>query len=350
MKVPWNRGGLRTYLTVLAIVFARPGHEHLLWGTPLLLAGLALHIYAKGCLKQNETVAMDGPYRFVRHPFYSANLLIDESIALMSGWWPLIIFLPIWWLLVYWPVMKGEEEHLSKLFPDMYPEYQRRTWRLIPLGRPLPPSGDGFSLKNRNITHDTVIPRAIRILAYPLLFVIWRELWAKGLQLGDGRELTAAAGLVAAYVLAWQIERHLKHGRLVLPGSLPDPATRLVCIVVVLAIAGVVHRSELESDIALVLGGLALAASLAVYLRRPEAWLAAEGLCLAAFTVMCELPWLAAAPILFYSAMVLDQRTLRLSGEQAAAAPLPARVVGLPALYYCMLVVGSIITVVKEVV
>lgn len=126
----------------------------------MLALGLALQIYAKGSLRQNEVVSRAGPYRLIRHPFYTANLLIDESIALMSGWWPLVVLLPIWWLLVYWPVMRQEERRLCELFVEVYPEYQRRTSRLIPLRRPTPGEGPGFSWQNPNISADTVIPRA----------------------------------------------------------------------------------------------------------------------------------------------------------------------------------------------
>lgn len=220
LAVPWNRGGLRTYLLVSALVFCQPGHSRLIWGLPLLLLGVALHVYAKGCLRQDQEVAVGGPYRFVRHPFYSANLLIDEGIALMSGWWPLILLLPVWWLLVYLPVMSQEERHLSELFPSVYPEYMARTPRLVPLRRPLASTGRAFSLRNPNIAADTVIPRAIRLLALPFLFVLCRELKAHGFgsfASGYRAEVWAAAALLVAYAASWQLARHLKYGKRILP-------------------------------------------------------------------------------------------------------------------------------------
>jgi len=53
MKRPWNRGGLRTYLLLLALAFARPGSGALWYGSALLLLGVALQVYSKGCLRQN---------------------------------------------------------------------------------------------------------------------------------------------------------------------------------------------------------------------------------------------------------------------------------------------------------
>ena len=132
MKSPLNRGGLRSYLAATALI-AGPlaacttTPRRILAGLPCLLLGAWLHTWAKGCLRQNRVVAQIGPYRFVRHPFYLANALIDAGIVIMSGWWPLAIVLPPWWLAIYLPVMRGEERYLVENFPDEYPEYKRRV-------------------------------------------------------------------------------------------------------------------------------------------------------------------------------------------------------------------------------
>src|SRR5258708_54701 len=132
MKSPLNRGGLRFYLVLLALLagtlFANSTTPRsILAGMPLLLLGVSLHTWAKGCLRQNRFVATIGPYRFVRHPFYLANALIDTGLVTMSGLlahsacWPLAIVLPVWWLAIYIPVIRGEERYLAEKFPDEYP-------------------------------------------------------------------------------------------------------------------------------------------------------------------------------------------------------------------------------------
>ena len=122
-------------------MFTQPQSPALWWGAALVFLGVALQVYAKGCLRQNQTVSMGGPYRFVRHPFYTANFLLDLGLAVMSGWWPLMVALPLWWLLVYVPTMRREEAILTGLFPDTYPDYQRRLPRLMPFRRPLAGGG-----------------------------------------------------------------------------------------------------------------------------------------------------------------------------------------------------------------
>jgi hypothetical protein len=218
LKSPWDRGGLRSYLVVLALVFCRPDHRTLLWGLPLLILGTGLQIYSKGCLQQDQAVAQGGPYRFVRHPFYAANLLVDFGIALMSGWWPLIAGLLPWWLAVYIPVMAGEERHLTTLFPDTYPAYQQRLPRLLPLRRPLPKPEHGFSWGNRNIIADTVIPRALRNFALPLAIFLVQQGKAAGVRsLLAPEGLVAAAAMLILFGVSRQLARHLKNRGRLLP-------------------------------------------------------------------------------------------------------------------------------------
>ena len=80
MKSPLNRGGLRFCLVLTALLQGSATHATIVAGIPCLALGIILHFWAKGCLRQNVVIAMGGPYRFVRHPFYLANGLID------AGW------------------------------------------------------------------------------------------------------------------------------------------------------------------------------------------------------------------------------------------------------------------------
>lgn len=209
MKSPLNRGGLRLFLIVLAIAGASSTLRSILAGIPLLLLGTALHVWAKGCLHQNREVTTCGPYRFVRHPFYLANALIDGSIAVMSGWWLLEIALPIWWLAIYLPVMRREENYLLETFGPAYEDYRTRIGRLIPWRRPLPRTSQGFRWTNPNIAEGREIPRALRILATPALLLVCTNLRTEGLaSLTSGWTLGALGILGALHASAWAISRN----------------------------------------------------------------------------------------------------------------------------------------------
>jgi hypothetical protein len=176
MRVPWDRGGLRWYLIVLGLVAGRPGAATILAGVPLLLLGIAMHLWAKGCLHQEREVTTSGPYRYVRHPFYLGNLLLDAGTVLMSGSALLMSVFPFWWAAVYIPVMQREEATMEGLFGDEYRAYARRVPLLFPLARPIP-AGSGFSSRNPNIL-AVEVPRVLRFLSYPFYFVLayeWRN-------------------------------------------------------------------------------------------------------------------------------------------------------------------------------
>jgi len=346
IKKPWDRGGLRTYVVLLGLVFSRPEQAVTLWGVPLLLAGLMLQVYAKGCLQQDRVVAQTGPYRFVRHPFYAGNLLIDEGIAVMSGWLPLVLALPLWWLAVYVPAMREEERRLSGLFPSVYPAYLGRVSMLMPLRRPLPKTEGSFSWGNANIVSDTVLPRVLRIAAIPLLFVLARALRADGLHVfqdDNGVTALAAAALLSAYGVSWELRRHLKHRERILPREVSGVGFRLAIAAVALAVAGFVHAWEMESvSLTALAGMMIIAASVAFHRWRGAARLAAEGIALTAAVVLCEVPWLAALVIPLYAALILDSR---IAGHTAA--PVRGRWSGLlshlHARVYGLIVVGGLL-------
>jgi hypothetical protein len=204
MKLPLNRGGLRFYLVLIALLCGRATHATILAGVPLVVLGAAIHLWAKGCLQQNQVVARGGPYRFVRHPFYLANALVDAAIAVMSGWWLLQVVLPFWWLAVYLPVIRGEERYLTGAFGSVYEDYKKRVPCLLPWRRPLPAGEDGFRWRNRNITADGALGRSLRLLAYPALFWVSTDLRAEGfVSLSQAPQWLALATLGLVYGLAW---------------------------------------------------------------------------------------------------------------------------------------------------
>ncbi len=78
-----------------------------------------------------EGIITSGPYRYVRHPIYSADILFAWGIALAFPYLP--ILLAAAWLsavMAAWASM--EEDALSERFPKEYGKYRKRTPMLIP--------------------------------------------------------------------------------------------------------------------------------------------------------------------------------------------------------------------------
>jgi protein-S-isoprenylcysteine O-methyltransferase Ste14 len=83
-------------------------------------------------VEDEQTVISTGPYRVVRHPMYSAALIMSLGMPLALGsWWGLLMLVPGVFVLA-WRLL-DEEKFLHKNLPG-YTEYtQRVRWRLVPL-------------------------------------------------------------------------------------------------------------------------------------------------------------------------------------------------------------------------
>jgi protein-S-isoprenylcysteine O-methyltransferase Ste14 len=74
----------------------------------------------------------DGPYRFIRHPFYCSYVLAWSAGTIATARWWLLPTVAVM-VIVYWKAAKIEEEKFSRsaLAAD-YQRYRERTARLVP--------------------------------------------------------------------------------------------------------------------------------------------------------------------------------------------------------------------------
>lgn len=106
----------------------------------LILAALLLGLWAARWLGRGLTplplpngrveLVTAGPYRWVRHPMYSAVMLGMGGVALASGsWWSAASWIGLVALLSF--KSRWEERHLARAFPG-YGEYREQTGRFVP--------------------------------------------------------------------------------------------------------------------------------------------------------------------------------------------------------------------------
>ena len=81
--------------------------------------------------RKQHTLVTNGPYRWVRHPFYSsAALLILGNFLVAANWFFFVAGCVMFLLLVI--RTRKEEQNLIARFGDDYRSYMRRTGRFVP--------------------------------------------------------------------------------------------------------------------------------------------------------------------------------------------------------------------------
>lgn len=116
---------------VIYLWLSRPRPLTILVGSLVVIAGIGVRAVASGQLKKNEELATAGPYSYTRNPLYLGSILlaVGFAIAARSVWiWVLLLLL---FVLIYVPVIGGEEAFLRSKFPD-FDSYARSVPRLIP--------------------------------------------------------------------------------------------------------------------------------------------------------------------------------------------------------------------------
>ena len=145
----YQLNGLVWILILLYIFFSWLDFAHLLipvwlrWiGSLILLFGNACFFWTHRTLgrnwsgileiRQGHTLVTEGPYRFVRHPMYTAILLVGIGVSLLSANWLVAVsYLGVFGGIILVRV-PSEEEMMLEQFGDAYRNYMQRTGRLIP--------------------------------------------------------------------------------------------------------------------------------------------------------------------------------------------------------------------------
>ncbi len=141
------------FLGVAYLVFCQPGVPLLAAGGLIALPGLLLRACAAGYLEKGRSLATGGPYRYTRNPLYLGSFLLGCGFAIAGGRWWLAAAFAVFFLLVYRPVMRREEEFLRLQFGAAFERYAQAVSLFIPLRRGPRPEGQAFRwrqyVKNR---------------------------------------------------------------------------------------------------------------------------------------------------------------------------------------------------------
>jgi protein-S-isoprenylcysteine O-methyltransferase Ste14 len=108
-----------------------------------MLAGVALRYWSMLSLGEyftrtltilpDHSIVDTGPYRFVRHPGYLAQLIVlttGSALLSLNAWLPAAVCFVVF--AAYAHRMRAEEIMLSARLGAEYERYRSRTWRLVP--------------------------------------------------------------------------------------------------------------------------------------------------------------------------------------------------------------------------
>jgi len=155
-----SRQSFAVILMVLYTATAAPLPLLVVIGVPIAFLGMLVRLYASGFIVKNQELATDGPYRFVRHPLYTGNILLVVGFALAgSRWWGLPVALFFFWF-YYPPAIEYEDRKLQRIFGAPWEEWSARTPALLPrLGgsRPVAAGDRSWSLTVSTVRNGEIV-------------------------------------------------------------------------------------------------------------------------------------------------------------------------------------------------
>jgi len=85
-------------------------------------------------ISEGQSLVTSGPYRYVRHPMYTALIMVGVGIGILStSWYFLIPFIATGIVIAF--RIRREEEAMIEKFGDEYIQYAQVTGRFFPLIR-----------------------------------------------------------------------------------------------------------------------------------------------------------------------------------------------------------------------
>jgi len=117
--------------TIVFVWLAKPTPSSIVAGTLVVLPGLGLRALASGHVQKDKQLTTSGPYAYTRNPLYLGSLLMAGGFAVAARNWWIVGMMLVMFVLVYVPVIAGEERYLRETFPE-YDDYARHVPRLLP--------------------------------------------------------------------------------------------------------------------------------------------------------------------------------------------------------------------------
>jgi protein-S-isoprenylcysteine O-methyltransferase Ste14 len=123
----WSALALQTWLRWLGAGLGFAAIPLLYW----LFRSLGKNVSETVLTKERHELVTHGPYRWVRHPLYTAASLGIFALGLVAANWFMLLMILL--IVMMLPALAAKEEAmLMEKFGDAYREYMQRTGRFLP--------------------------------------------------------------------------------------------------------------------------------------------------------------------------------------------------------------------------
>ena len=126
--IEWGEFKIKNSIRLFGLISGIGSDVLILW----ILASLGKNISAALKVRTSQELITHGPYRYVRHPLYSAGILLFLSLALISSNWFIGLIGISFQLFIILVRTPQEEEMLIEHFGDEYLNYIKRTGAHFP--------------------------------------------------------------------------------------------------------------------------------------------------------------------------------------------------------------------------
>ncbi|MFH1692482.1 MAG: isoprenylcysteine carboxylmethyltransferase family protein [Candidatus Omnitrophota bacterium] len=173
-------------------------------GSFLMLLGLVVRFWASGYISKSRSLAVCGPYAYMRNPLYLGNFILGFGIIVIANNFWLSMYYFIAFTILYIGTIKEEQDGLVKKFGAPYETYMAKVPMFFPSLRPWRHA----ERKSFSLQQSFKNGEFIRIYGFLLLivfFYLWKILFVDKEGLLPGHIVAVVVFVVFLFLLWFNI-------------------------------------------------------------------------------------------------------------------------------------------------
>ena len=119
-------------LSVMSWVFTKRGAAEVMISTYVTFVKMAKRAKLEEVSDREESLVIEGPYRYVRHPLYFGVVVMVVGWALLTSYSFIFVAIPVVFVFLTYVIARFEEKELRALFGAQYEAYSRDVPMMLP--------------------------------------------------------------------------------------------------------------------------------------------------------------------------------------------------------------------------